>query len=140
MSVYFIRLGQYVKVGFSDDPERRFRRLFSSATGYSAPWDAPRALADRTLLGYVHGTKDDEARAHDALSDFLACCEFYVAEQPVLDYVGACLSRGDVVTPSIPRLGGPAAFVGQIPPGADAWSLSDITAARRRAVEVAQSA
>lgn len=131
MSVYFIRLGQYVKVGFSNEPERRFRRLFSSTTAYTAPWDAPRALADRTLLGHVHGTKDDEARAR---------CEFYVAEQPVLDYVGACLSRGDVVTPSIPRLGGPAAFVGQIPPGADAWSLSDITAARRRAVEVAQSA
>lgn len=100
---------------------------------YSAPWDAPRALADRTLLGYVRGTKDDESRAHDALRDFLACCEFYVAEPPVLDYVAACLSRENVVTPSIPRLEGPAAFVGQVPPGSDARSLADITAARKSA-------
>ena len=53
MSVYFIQLGRYLKVGYSETPERRHRRLFSGTTSYSAPWDCPRGLADRTLLGYV---------------------------------------------------------------------------------------
>ncbi len=133
MSVYFIRLGRYVKVGYSETPDKRFRRLFSSTTAYSAPWDAPRALADRTLLGYVRGSKDDEGRAHRALDDFLVGCEFYLAEQPVLDCVARCLSTGHIATEPIERAEGPAPFVGQVPPGTDPRTLSEITAARKSA-------
>lgn len=133
MSVYFIRVGQYVKVGFSDDPQRRFRRLFNGATGYSAPWDCSRKLADRELLGYVPGDKRDEQVAHEALEDFSVGCEFYLAEQPVLDYVRRCLAADDVATEPLARAAGPAVFVGQAPPGADVRSLTDITNARRSA-------
>ena len=133
MSVYFIRLGQYVKVGYSDNPEQRFRRLFSGTTSYTAPWDCPRGLADRTLLGYVRGSKDDEGAAHRALEDFLVGCEFYLAEQPVLDYAAACLSAGTVTRSRVARPTGPAEFVGQVPPGSDVRTLADITKARRRA-------
>lgn len=132
MSVYFIRLGKYVKVGYSETPERRFRRLFSSTTSYSAPWDAPRGLADRTLLGFVSGSKDDEWAAHEALADYLVGCEFYLAEQPVIDYATDCLSAGRVLRGDLARSAGPAEFVGQVPPGSDARSLADITTARRR--------
>lgn len=131
MSVYFIRLGKYVKVGYSETPDRRFRRLFSSTTGYSAPWDCPRGLADRTLLGHVRGSKDDEGAAHRALEDFLVGCEFYLAEQPVLDYVVACLRAGAISRSRVAHAAGPAEFVGQVPPGVDVRSLSDITTARR---------
>jgi hypothetical protein len=133
MNVYFIRVGQYVKVGFSQNPERRFRRLFSSTTGYSAPWDCPRVLADRTLLGYVPGSKDEEWEAHAALEDFLVGCEFYLAEEPVLDYAARCIKAGRVLTDRVDRPEGRAEFVGQVPPGVDVWTLSDITRARRSA-------
>lgn len=133
MSVYFIRLGKYVKVGYSETPERRFRRLFSSGTGYSAPWDCPRGLADRTLIGHVRGSKDDEGAAHRALEDFLVGCEFYLAEQPVLDYAATCLRAGAVNRSHVPRAAGPAESVGQVPPGSNPWSLTAMTAARKAA-------
>lgn len=131
MSVYFIRAGRYVKVGYSDNPARRFRRLFSGTTSYTAPWDCPRGLADRTLLGFVPGGKDSERAAHNALEDFGVGCEFYLAEEPVLDYVRRCLAADDIATHPVVRAFGPAEFVGQVPPGADPRSLSDITRARR---------
>lgn len=133
MSVYFIRVGRYVKVGYSENPERRFRRLFSSTTSYSAPWDCPRGLAERQLLGYVCGGKDDEGVAHRALEGFSVGCEFYLAEQPVLDYVASCLDANRVAADRVVRVAGQAEFVGQVPPGFDVRTLSDITAARRSA-------
>lgn len=133
MSVYFVRVGPYIKVGYSDNPERRFRRLFSSTTGYTAPWDCPRGLSDRKLLGYVPGTKDDEGAAHRALEDFGVGCEFYLAEDPVFDYVRRCLGADDIATERVIRAEGPAESVGQIPPGTNPWTLSEMTLARRSA-------
>lgn len=130
MSVYFIRLGPYLKVGYSETPERRFRRLFAGSTSYSAPWDCPRRLNARVLLGHVHGTKDDERTAHDALADFGVGCEFYLAEDDALAYVASCLERGAIPAAHVPRPTGPAQFVGQVPPTASARSLPEVTSAR----------
>ena len=134
MSVYFIRVGRYVKVGYSENPEQRFRRLFSSTTSYTAPWDAPRSLTDRTLIGYVRGGKNEECEAHNILAEYSVGCEFYLAERPLLDYVDQCLKAGRVVAPRLPRTDGPAERVGQVPPGAHyIRTTSDITAARKAA-------
>ena len=135
MSVYFIRLGKYLKVGYSENPERRFRRLFAGSTSYAAPWDCPRKLSERTLLGYVPGTKDDERDAHDALADFGVGCEFYLAERGSLAYVDRCLEYGVVISRSpLVRPGGPAPFVGQVPPGYNGpCSAPGVTAARKAA-------
>lgn len=131
MSVYFIQLGRYLKVGYSETPERRHRRLFSGTTSYSAPWDCPRGLADRTLLGYVPGGKDDEGQAHRALDDFAVGCEFYLAEHPVLEYVQRCLATGVIDPRRVDRADGPVDRVGQVPPGANPWTLAELTRARR---------
>lgn len=130
MSVYFIRLGRYLKVGHSATPERRFRRLFNGSTSYSAPWDCPRRLSERVLLGYVAGTKDDEQTAHQALKDFGVGCEFYLAEPRSMAYARLCIMAGSVQSRRVTRPAGPAEYVGQVPPGANPRSLSELTAAR----------
>ena len=115
MSVYFIHLGRYVKVGFSDNPEQRFRKLFAGNTSYSAPWDCPRRLSERSLLGHVGGSKGDERIAHQILRDYGVGCEFYLAEPAVFTYVESCLAENRVFIPPIARTDGPAKFVGQTP-------------------------
>lgn len=116
MSVYFISLGRYIKVGYSENPERRCRNLFSSATAYAAPWDCPRGLADRELLGYVYGDKDDERHAHRALDEFAIGCEFFLNEPPLRDYIDRCLSVDEVLSELVVRPDGPAPWVGQVEP------------------------
>lgn len=87
MSVYFIRAGRYIKVGYSTNPERRFRRLFASGTRYTAPEDCPTALADRELLRHIDGDASTEARIHEALSDFAVGLEWFIDEPEVRAFI-----------------------------------------------------
>lgn len=87
MSVYFIRAGRYIKVGYSTNPERRFRRLFASGTRYTVPEDCPTGLADRELLRYIDGDTGTEARIHEALSDFAAGLEWFIDEPEVRAFI-----------------------------------------------------
>ena len=87
MSVYFIQAGRYVKVGFSDNPERRFRRLFASNTAYSSPHDVPRDLASRTLLKVIDGDKNAEARIHIALDQFRVGTEWFIDEPELRAFI-----------------------------------------------------
>lgn len=120
-SVYFIQVGKYVKVGISENPERRCERLFSSSTQYAAPWDCPKERPARRLLGYVPGRLGDEFAAHQALSDFAVGCEFFIDEQPVRDYMARCIDAGRVLhEESIERADGPHPFVGQVEPDPEA--------------------
>ena len=92
MSVYFAQVGHYVKVGYSANPERRVRRLFSSAT--NPPADAPRDLASRHLIRAIEGGYRDEQEIHRALSDFCVGSEWYVDEPEVRAFV-ATVERSD---------------------------------------------
>lgn len=116
MSVYFIRIGKYVKIGYSEHPERRCRRLFSSSTSHAAPWDCHRGLHWRELLGYVPGDTGDERRAHRMLDEYAVGCEFFLAEPGLLDYVSRCLAAKRVIRRPVPRPEGQAEWVGQVKP------------------------
>lgn len=100
--VYFIRVGHYIKVGYSRDPQRRMENLFSSSTRYSRPCDLS-VHAKRELLGTIPGDKSDERRVHMALWNFAVGCEWFVDEPPVRDY----MARGVVSHKRLPRAGGP---------------------------------
>lgn len=117
MSVYFIRVGRYFKIGTSEDPELRFKRLFNGSTNYAAPWDCSRRLADRTLVGFVPGGRSEEHAAHKALENFGVGCEFFLAEPLVIDYVQRSLIGRRVIRSKVIRQEGPAESVGQVMPG-----------------------
>lgn len=87
MSVYFIKIGRYVKVGFSENPERRMARLWSSGTRYGRPWDL--SLDEpREMLLVIDGDKRVEWRCHTALSDYWAGGgEWYVDEPGVREFM-----------------------------------------------------
>lgn len=106
MSVYFIACGGFIKVGFSENPERRAVRLFSSTSRYSAPRAAYEARGGQALLGYIEGDKTTEARLHAALDDYSVGCEWFIDEPELRDYL-ASLTDADEFAP-ITRTAGPA--------------------------------
>lgn len=87
MSVYFIRASGYFKIGFSDEPIRRFERLERSGTRYTFPADASFRLEDRQLYKVVDGWKDDERRIHLALDDFAVGLEWFLDEPLVREFI-----------------------------------------------------
>lgn len=103
MSVYFARVGRYVKVGYSLTPERRVANLFQSGTRYARPVDCP-LDAERELLAVIDGGLNEEDACHQALDDFAAGCEFFIDEPPVRAFIEQA-KAGRIV--SIAREGGP---------------------------------
>lgn len=85
MTIYFAQVGPYIKIGFSRNPERRVRRLFSSAT--PAPADCPRDLASRRLLRTIPGDLSVERAVHAAVDDFRVAGEFFLGEPEVYAFV-----------------------------------------------------
>ena len=106
MSVYFAQVGRYIKIGYSANPERRVRRLFSSTSRYGAPEDCPTDLASRHLIRAIDGTKSDEAQIHRALTDFRVGLEWYIDEPALRDYI-ATVEQTDEEYPELVREGGP---------------------------------
>ena len=104
MSVYFALVGDHIKIGHSDNPERRVRRLFSSATRYGAPAETSTALADRVTLRVIPGDLGDERAVHEALRDFAVGNEWFANEPEVREYI-ADLTPGNY--PRLPRPDGP---------------------------------
>lgn len=109
MSVYFIKVGRYLKVGYSANPERRCANLWQSTTRYSRPWDL--SLAEpRELLLAIAGGKSDESRCHDALDDFRSNGEWFIDEPEVRDFmrcVGALIAADESPLPKVARPAGP---------------------------------
>jgi hypothetical protein len=132
MSVYFIQLGKYLKVGYSENAERRYRKLFSSATNRAAPWDCPRRLMERTLLGYVPGRLNEERRAHESLAMFGVGCEFFLCEPPVMEYVAECLAANHVNDRVVLREAGQAPVADQSEPPVHGWDTAALDAALDR--------
>lgn len=110
MSVYFICVGRYVKVGFSDDPDRRFQNLHKSGTRYTFPVDASIKVEDRQLYRVVDGWKDAEEYIHIALDNYAVGLEWFLAEAPVFEFIDALPSfpsdRLIRSLPAVPREGG----------------------------------
>ena len=94
MSVYFAQVGRYIKVGYSENPERRVANLFKSTTRYNRPWDMP-LDADRELLLTIPGDKNTERLCHRALADYAAGCEFFIDEPGVREFM-ARAAAGDL--------------------------------------------
>lgn len=86
MSVYFIKVGRYIKVGYSENPERRCERLWSSTTRYGRPWDMS-TKEPRELLLVIEGEKDDERECHEALADYYSACEWFIDEPGVREFM-----------------------------------------------------
>lgn len=89
MSVYFIKVGGYFKVGYSDDPSRRFDRLHTSGTRYTFPADASIRLEDRELYKVIAGSKSDEHAIHLALDSFSVGLEWFLDEPPLRAFIDA---------------------------------------------------
>lgn len=87
MSVYFVKVGDHIKIGFSRNPERRIRNLFASATRYAAPAGTPTTLADREVLGIIPGSTATERLIHAALDDFAVGAEWFVDEPEVRELI-----------------------------------------------------
>lgn len=93
MSVYFIKVGRYIKVGYSDNPERRCKNLWKSSTRYGRPWDMS-LDSPRELLLVIPGSKNTEALCHQALAEFAAGCEWFIDEPEVREFMAATTAPG----------------------------------------------
>jgi hypothetical protein len=107
MSVYVIECAGLLKIGYSEDPERRTAKLFQSASRYSAPRAAYEARGTQRLVHVIErATKNDEALIHRALDDFAIGAEWFVNEPPVLALVRS-FAPDDIPEPVV-RDGGTA--------------------------------
>lgn len=105
MSVYFAKVGRYIKVGFSDNPERRVRNLWKSATRYGRPWDLSVTEVPELLLA-VDGDLHAELWCHRALEDYAAGCEWFIDEPGVREFMkkaGDYIARDKTPFPKVER-------------------------------------
>jgi hypothetical protein len=106
MYVYFAAVGGLIKVGYSENPERRVRNLFRGSTLYGAPVDAYEARGTQVMLRTIEGCKTVERRCHEALADFEVSLEWFLDEPPVRAFIDAAEDwREDY--PRVVREGGP---------------------------------
>ena len=106
MSLYVIECANLLKIGYSENPERRTAFLFRSTSRYSAPRAAYEARGTQRLVHVVPGaTKPDERMVHLALDDYAIGCEWFVNEPAVLDLVRTF--KPDDMPERIIRPGGP---------------------------------
>lgn len=92
MSVYFIRAGRYFKIGFSEEPGRRFAGLHQGSARYTFPADAPLALAERELYRVIEGSRSREAAIHLALGDFSVGLEWFLDEPALRVFIDSLSS------------------------------------------------
>lgn len=89
--VYFARVGDYVKIGWSIDAAQRVRQLANDPVTVR-PADLSRD--DRpVLLGTISGDRDREADVHADLWEWQAVGEWFEATPFVLDYIDSLLGR-----------------------------------------------
>ena len=75
MAVYFIRSGNFIKIGYADDPHRRLKQL---QTGN------PQRLE---LIGHIDGDMSTEAHIHGLFSDFRVKGEWFELTTDIMAYV-----------------------------------------------------
>jgi hypothetical protein len=69
-SVYFVRLGDRVKIGYSENVPKRLT-----------------VIPHEEVLGVIHGTREDEQGWHQLLADYRTVGEWFRAEADVLDHI-----------------------------------------------------
>ena len=89
MSVYFIACGGYIKIGYSEDPEKRAANLFRSTSRYSAPRAAYLARGTQRLLRHFEGDMSTELGLHEALDDYAAGCEWFIDEPELREWIAS---------------------------------------------------
>lgn len=73
--IYFVKAGQFLKIGISENPEKRVRELQIGN---------PHKLE---LLGTIPGDEQDETEIHNAFSDHHSHGEWYFYSKPVRTFV-----------------------------------------------------
>lgn len=106
MSVYFIAAGGYIKIGCSEDAQRRFERLHRSGTAATFPPGVSTALADRRLLRVVSGWLTEETAVHRALDEFSVGLEWFLDEPPVREFIASLPDKCPAHLPRVTRPGG----------------------------------
>lgn len=110
MSVYFIRVGRYFKIGTSRDPQQRFQNLHKGNTRYTFPVDASLKLEDRDLYRVIEGSTNDENVIHLALDDFSVGLEWFLDEPALRAFINTLPDRLSLQErldlPRMDRLGG----------------------------------
>ena len=133
MSLYAIECAGLLKIGYSENPERRVVNLFKSTSRYTAPRAAYEARGTQRLVQVTPGaTKGDERMVHDALADYSIGCEWFVNEPAVIDLLEA-FHPGDIPA-ALTRPEGSA--YGQTPPAERGGGNADLAMsvlAKRRA-------
>lgn len=86
--VYFIRLEDHVKIGFSKNPWARIKELRCAMP------------TDPELLGFFDGTKDDEARLHKRFEHLKVNREWYKATPELLEVAAKGVDSGEQKTTS----------------------------------------
>lgn len=121
MSVYFAAVGGYIKIGFSDNPERRVARLFRGSTLYNSPQGAYLARGTQKLIRTIEGDKSVERGIHIALEDFMVKREWAVDEAAVRSFIAAATDWTHTYAPVV-RDGGSLDFDWSPNDGALAWA------------------
>jgi hypothetical protein len=85
MSVYFAKVGRFIKVGESDNPVRRVQRLRSDAS--AKPFDLDRSAPVELLHVVEDADRGEEFQAHAALACFRVCGEWFLDVAPVRAYM-----------------------------------------------------
>ena len=107
MAVYVIECAGLLKIGYSENPERRTAKLFQSTSRYTAPRAAYEARGTQRLIHVISGAdKGDERNIHAALDEYSIGAEWFVNDPAVLDLVRS-FAPDDQPQP-IGRPGGPA--------------------------------
>lgn len=81
VKVYFLKAGQYIKIGSSMDPISRLRTMRAGTDIAWTPKDLDRASLECT--GYVFGTRKLERELHEQLSDSRAVGEWFFSTPEV---------------------------------------------------------
>lgn len=110
MSVYFIRVGGYFKIGSSDNAERRFENLHKSGTRYTFPPGVSINPADRTLYKVIDGRLEREHYVHRCLDQFAVALEWFLDEPELCAFVDALPVREPKRIPDVREVDRPGGW------------------------------
>ena len=100
MSIYFARVGDYLKIGMAANPTKRVQRIRTDDGGKPLDLDTARPVE---LLKVVPGDRDEEEAAHSAVADYHVVCEWFAAEPPLIAWIESLTGQ---TFPTLPREGG----------------------------------
>lgn len=98
--VYFIQSGEYIKIGKSRHPQRRYGQLIKEDDTTKRPKDVD--LLDAKLLGVFIGGLVEEGMLHKKLESYrISGTEWFKATEQVLDVISICVKLHDTLLSTI---------------------------------------